>query len=101
MMSTTCTHTTQAEQIAREIEPIMRRFVAQEVARLTPSLTPAQVKAARADREILDASTKVGLATDGLLQARFSGAGEILARNKLLTATRQLHSLMKKHGRLP
>ena len=89
----------EADTIARRLLPALRGLVRAEVELVRP--TVPRVVISRPDAEIMAACRKVALAADRLAQAKFSGAGEIAARQALIRTATTLGNVMKRHGRMP
>jgi hypothetical protein len=89
----------EADTIARRLLPALRSMVRAEVEQVRPSVP--RVVVSRPDAEIMAACHKVALASDRLEQAKFSGIGEIAARQALIRTATTLGNVMKRHGRMP
>lgn len=89
-----------AQEIATELEPLVRRIVDREVARVMEPVNRRRVAVAAADREILAAARSVGLWTDKVLQATYAGSKEAAHRKQLFAANERLAAVMHRHGRL-
>jgi hypothetical protein len=87
------------DAIARRLLPALRSMVRAEVEQVRPPVP--RVVVSRPDTEIMAACHKVALAADRLAQAKFSGTGEIAARQALIRTATTLGNVMKRHGRMP